>query len=103
ASDIVPVRKKAAPTAGPGGGGGGGGRNAGGDPADASRSQYNALEMRAFANGKRSVLDIRNALAAEYGPIELNRVMDFFKNAEKTGEFELTKRTSASSSPAASR
>jgi len=92
ASTIVPVRKKAAPAAG-GPGGGGGGRARG---ADASRLQYSAMELRAFANGKRSVLDIRNAVSAEFGPSDIGGVMDFFKNAEKTGEFELTKASSAS-------
>jgi hypothetical protein len=94
AARIVPVRKKAAPAMGGfGGPGAGAGRGAGAaalDPAEASRAQYNAMEMRGFANGKRSILDIRNALSAEYGPQDLARVMDFFKALEKTGEFELT-------------
>ena len=94
ASRIVPVRKKAAPAMGGfGGPGAGAGRGAGAaalDPAEASRAQYNAMEMRGFANGKRSILDIRNALSAEYGPQDLARVMEFFKALEKTGEFELT-------------
>ncbi len=91
AARLVPVRLKAAPT-GFGGGGGGGARPAGGeraDPADASRQQYNTMEMRGFADGKRSVLDIRNALAAEYGPQPTAKVLTFFEGAAKTGEFEL--------------
>ena len=94
ASRIVPVRKKAAPGMG-GFGGPGGGRGAGAgdqDPVEASRAQYNAMEMRGFANGQRSILDIRNALSAEYGPQDLAKVMDFFKGLEKTGEFALTQR-----------
>ena len=86
ASRIVPVRKKPAPAMG---GGPGGGAGAGLDPAEASRAQYNAMEMRGFANGKRSILDIRNALSAEYGPQDLARVTAFFKGLEKTGEVEL--------------
>jgi hypothetical protein len=102
ASGLIPVRKKPlGMAAGPGGtGGGGGGRPAagggGGNPADASRMQYSAMELRAFVNGKRSVLDIRNALVAEFGTVDISSVMEFFKNAEKAGEFELTKASSAS-------
>ena len=99
ASALVPVRKKPAPAGGPGGGGGGGGagRNPNVDPAEAARAQYNAMEYRAFANGKRSVLDIRNGVAAEFGPLDISKVTEFFKTAEKSGEFELTKASSAAS------
>ena len=89
AAGLIPVRKKPAPT---GFGGGGGGAAAGGppvDPAEQSRQQYNAMEMRGFADGKRSVLDIRNALSAEYGPQPVARVIAFFEGLAKTGEFEL--------------
>lgn len=41
------------------------------DLVEASRTQYNAMDMRRFANGRRSVLD-------------------FFRALEQTGEFELT-------------
>ena len=98
AGKVIPVRKKAAPQAGGGGGAGGGGaRAAGGDPAEAARMQYYAMEFRVFANGKRSVLDIRNAVAAEFGPMDVAKVMEFFKTTEKSGEFELTKASSAAS------
>ncbi len=86
AARMVPVRKKPAPTGFGGGGGGGGART---DPAEASRQQYNTMEMRGFADGKRSVLDIRNALSAEYGPQPIQRVISFFESAAKTGEFEI--------------
>ncbi len=88
AARLVPVRQKPAPAMG-------GGRGPGGaeqDPVEASRAQYNAMEMRGFANGKRSILEIRNALSAEYGPQDLAKVTAFFKGLEKTGEFELTPR-----------
>jgi aminopeptidase YwaD len=88
AAHTIPVRKKPAPSGGPGGGGGGRGQQA--DPAEASRQQYNAMEMRSFADGKRSVLDIRNALSAEYGPQPIAKVLAFFEGLQKTGEFELT-------------
>jgi aminopeptidase YwaD len=86
AARLVPVRLKPAPT---GPGGGGGQRPAGGDPAEASRQQYNTMEMRGFADGKRNILDIRNALTAEYGPQPVAKVLAFFEGAAKTGEFEL--------------
>ena len=90
AARIVPVRLKPAPTGF--GGGGGAGAQAGAvrpDPAEASRQQYNAMEMRGFADGKRSVLDIRNALSAEYGPQPVAKVVAFFEGLVKTGEFAL--------------
>jgi hypothetical protein len=91
AAHLVPVRKKPAPT-GFGGGGGGGRGAANADPAEASRQQYNAMEMRGFADGKRSVLDIRNALSAEYGAQSVEKVQAFFDGLAKTGEFELTEK-----------
>jgi hypothetical protein len=45
--------------------------------------------MRGFANGTRSILDIRDALEAEYGPQPADKVLEFFRGLEKTGEFEL--------------
>ncbi len=87
ASRLIPVKMKAAPVGF--GGGGGGGAAALTDLAEASRQQYNAMEMRGFANSRRTVLDIRNALSAEYGPQEIAKVLAFFESAAKTGEFEL--------------
>jgi aminopeptidase YwaD len=86
AAGFIPVRLKPAPS---GVRGGGGGRGTNGDPAEASRQQYNTMEMRGFADGKRSVLDIRDALSAEYGPQSVSYVMNFFQGLEKTGEFKL--------------
>lgn len=99
AAGIVPVRLKPAPAGFGGGGGGQGGRPpaAPRDPAQGSRDQYNAMEMRGFANGSRSVLEIRDALAAEYGYLPISKVMEFFKGLEKTGEFELRKASGATS------
>ncbi|MBI4874070.1 MAG: M28 family peptidase [Acidobacteria bacterium] len=90
AARLVPVRRKPAPSGF--GGGRGGQEESRRDPAEASRAQYNVMEMRGFANGKRSILDIRNALGAEYGPQDLARVTEFFRGLEKTGEFEVTTR-----------
>jgi len=88
AARMVPVRLKPAPT-GPAGGGGGAPRV---DPAEASRQQYNAMEMRGFADGKRSILEIRNGLSAEYGPQPVGKVVAFFEGMAKTGEFEIRTR-----------
>ncbi|MCX7973428.1 MAG: M28 family peptidase, partial [Candidatus Aminicenantes bacterium] len=43
------------------------------------------FEARNFIDGQRSILDIRNALAAEYGPIPLKQVENFIVVLEKTG------------------
>ena len=87
AAGLTPIRKKPAPS---GFGGPGGPRpDANRDPAEASRAQYNALEMRGFANGKRTVVDIRDALSAEYGAQPVAKVLEFFRGLEMTGEFEL--------------
>ena len=72
-----------------GGFGGGGAGAARLDPTEASRQQYNTMEMRGFADGKRSVLDIRNALTAEYGPQAIEKVTAFFEGLGKTGEFQI--------------
>lgn len=93
AAGLTPIRKKPAPSGFGGGGAAGGQRPPDGnrDAAEASRAQYNALEMRGFANGKRTILEIRDALAAEYGPQPIGKVLEFFRGLEKTGEFELRK------------
>ncbi len=96
AARLVPVRLKPAPSSF--GGGAGSGAAAGApraDPAEASRQQYNTMEMRGFADGRRTVLDIRNALSAEYGPQPVAKVLAFFEGVAKTGEFELRETTAA--------
>src|SRR5262249_11734028 len=89
ADKIVPVRKKPTPAFG---GRQGPPPDSGRDAAQASRTQYDALEMRGFADGKRSILEIRDALSAEYGQKTLESVLTFFQGLEKTGEFALTQR-----------
>ncbi len=42
-------------------------------------------EVRNFIDGKKSVLDIRNAAAAEFDPIPLKNVEDYLKFLEKIG------------------
>ena len=52
-------------------------------------SGYYAMEARNFADGERSILDIRNALAAEFGPVPLDDVTRFFRDAEKAGTYTI--------------
>jgi hypothetical protein len=42
-----------------------------------------AYEIVNFVDGKRSVADIRNAVAAEFGPIPLEVVADYLKACEE--------------------
>jgi aminopeptidase YwaD len=79
---LIPIRKKPAPQ---GFGGEGGGR---GGPEPPLVGFY-ASEARNFANGQRSVLEIRDAISAEFEPVSAEKVIAFFRSLEKTGEFEL--------------
>jgi len=87
--NVPPQRKPR--TAQPGGGGFGprGGGNA-------PLAGLTAMEARSFADGKRSVLDIRHAVSVEYGPQEIGKVLAFFRELEKAGEFELREKAPAS-------
>jgi len=82
AAGLVPVRKKPAPE----GSQGGGARDAENQPPLAG---FNALEARNFADGRRSILDIRDAVSAEFGPLDTAKFLQFFRQLEKTGEFAL--------------
>ena len=82
ASKLVPVRKLT-------GGTGGGGRGPGGGGAQAALTGFHASEARAFVDGNRSVLDIRNAISAELGPVDIQKVLAFFTDLEKSGQMEL--------------
>jgi len=53
---------------------------------------YYAMEARNFADGTRSILEIRNALAAEFGPVAVDDVVRFFRDAEKAETFIVTER-----------
>ncbi len=64
----------------------GGGRRPAAPPALAG---YYAMEARNFADGERSLLDIRNALTAEFGPVTLDDVTRFFRDLEKTGAYTI--------------
>lgn len=50
------------------------------------------FELRNFIDGKRSLLEIRNAASAEYGPIPLLDVEAFMKFLEKLGMVEIKKK-----------
>jgi hypothetical protein len=43
------------------------------------------FEVRNFIDGQRSILDIRNAVSAEYGPVALEAVENYLLLLEKTG------------------
>jgi hypothetical protein len=51
-------------------------------PFQLGRADY---EVRNFIDGKRSILDIRNAVSAEYGPLPLKNVEGYILLLEKTG------------------
>ena len=53
---------------------------------------YYAMEARNFADGKHSILDVRNALAAEFGPVPVGKVVQFFRDAEKAGTFTIAEK-----------
>ncbi len=82
ASRLIPIRKKPAPLFGGGAGGPGATQTA-------PLVGFYALEARNFADGHRSVLAIRDAISAEFGPVDTEKVISFFRSLEKTGEFEL--------------
>jgi len=48
-------------------------------------------EVLNFADGKRNVEEIRDAVSAEYGPVPLELVMEYLKALEKIGAVELVK------------
>ncbi len=50
------------------------------------------FELRNFIDGKRSILDIRNAASAEYEPLPLLEVEKYFQALEKVGLVELKKK-----------
>jgi aminopeptidase YwaD len=92
AAGLIPVRKKPAPQ-GFGGGGGGGGQGGPGQGNRPPLAGFNAMEARNFADGKRSILDIRDAVSAEFGPLDAAKFVEFFRQLEKTGEFALNSKT----------
>jgi aminopeptidase YwaD len=90
ASRLIPRLKPGAVREGRGGGGGGGGRGGGGGVQNVLGS--GVAEARAFADGKRSILDIRDAVSAEFFPLDTAKFIELFRGLEKSGEFEITQR-----------
>jgi hypothetical protein len=43
------------------------------------------MEARNFADGTRSILDIRNAISAEFQPVALAKVVEYFRGLEAAG------------------
>jgi hypothetical protein len=44
-----------------------------------------ATECKNFCDGNRTVLDIRNAVSAEFGSVPVGDVMQFFYDLERQG------------------
>jgi hypothetical protein len=51
----------------------------------ASRGRFVPYEALNFVDGKRNLLDIRNAVSAEYGPMDPTEVEEYFRFLEKAG------------------
>ncbi|MBZ5499411.1 MAG: M28 family peptidase [Acidobacteriia bacterium] len=58
----------------------------------AYKLQGSEYEVRNFIDGRRSILDIRNGVSAEYDPIPLKEVENFMLVLEKAGFVELQKK-----------
>jgi aminopeptidase YwaD len=89
ASKLIPRRKSGAPAPQGFGGGGGGGRGGAGTQVIPGTG---AQEARLFADGKRSILDIRDAVSAEFGPQDTAKFIEFFRDLEKSGQFEIVQK-----------
>ncbi len=46
-------------------------------------------EARNFADGTRSILEIRDAISAELGPVKVQKVVQFFRDLEALGKWEI--------------
>lgn len=58
----------------------------------AALTGYYAMEARNFADGSRSVFEIRNAISAEFQPVALGKVVEFFQSLETAGGWTVEKR-----------
>jgi hypothetical protein len=95
ASKLIPKRKPgtpAQPQGGPGQGPGAPSTSSGQAPPPPALTGYYAMEARNFADAERSILDIRNALAAEFGPVPLDDVTKFFRDSEKSGAYTISEK-----------
>jgi len=50
-----------------------------------------AYETLNFADGRRNAQQIRDAVSAEYGPVPLNRVVEYLRTLEQIGVVEQVK------------
>lgn len=50
------------------------------------------MELRYFIDGKRSMLDIRNGVSAEYGPVPLEAVKEYFEKLEEAETITIKKK-----------
>ena len=69
-----------------------GGRASGGRPSMfGGHREYSLYDEEAinFADGSRSILDIRDAVSAELGAIDVQTVEKFFRDLEKTGKWSI--------------
>ena len=87
ASKLVPVPK-------PGTSGGmmrfgGGGSRGSGDQGASRLTGMGAQEARAFADGKRTVLDIADAVGSEFGAMDVKLFLDYFKEQARNKALEL--------------
>ncbi len=57
-------------------------------------------EARNFADGTRSVLEIRDAITAELGAVSVDKVTQFFRDLEQRGKWEIETRDPAAASTA---
>jgi hypothetical protein len=55
----------------------------------ARRGHYTMFETLNFADGRRSLAEIRNAVSAEYGLIPLDEIVEYFRFLEKAGVVSL--------------
>ena len=55
----------------------------------AQRGHYYLYETLNFADGTRNLVQIRDAVAAEYGPAPLDELEEYFRLLESVGVVEL--------------
>lgn len=92
AARMIPSRNPNPPANAGGRGGGagaGGGGNAAGAAAQPTLSGYYTQEANNFADGQRSILEIRNAISAEFGPVPVENVVNYFRNLERLGTWDI--------------
>ena len=84
AAKLIPVKKTTS-----GAPGAPGAPGAAGAPAVPSLTGYYTQEANNFADGTRSILDIRNAISAEFGPVPVENVVNYFRNLERLGTWAI--------------